>query len=363
MNPCLHSAYASHILTSHPSESLSIRPHSLSRKVISMRWLRVMPALLVVAMPLSAQAQKTGHATTGTNNKANANANANVHNNPNAAAQQREMMRQQELMNQQQQAFEREQMRQLEQQQQAMQLQAREQQQMLLQHLRSMQQSGGAGTNSAQAFASNANSGSSASVITGPSGNGKGGKNHSGTAVAGTSGTSSHKVVRRSVWYVWPRSSTAAYRHLTALKLTLDSIVSNRQQPVQNSNASQNGNAPQNTAPPNLTALQNTLQNRLYAVHNTSATTPAQAHVRQLAGDLTAALSGRAASGNPVDTRALALHLRAMMNTPYLNVSEFQESLNEQRTVLNKANVPVEQTDKVVQDVYSLAEDVLNRSL
>jgi hypothetical protein len=316
-----------------------------------MHRLTFLSALLMAAMPLTAHAQKAGHPATGSHSASAAKTNANA--NVNAAAHEREMMRQQQLMIQQQQAFEREQMKLYEQQQKAMQLQAREQRQMLLQHLRAMQQGGSSPSQSLSSVGTTGTSNSTAMSTSSSSGSGsnmthssksRSGKTHSGSVVTGTTGNTSHQVIHRSGWYVWPRSSTFAYRNLMALKTTLDTIATNRQ-------------------PVGVGQTSTTLQNRLYAVHNTNAMAPSRENVQKLATDLTSALVNRAQGNTPVDTRALALHMRAMMNTPYLNVSEFQESLAEQRAVLNNANVQPEHADTVVKDVYGLAEDVLNRSL
>jgi hypothetical protein len=290
-----------------------------------MRRFAFVSALILATTPLAANAQKAGKASSGSTSHANS---GGMHS---SAAEQRTLQQNQQQMLKQQQEFERAQQKAFEQEQKAMQQQAREQHKMLLAEIRAAQQratpAAVSGTTATKVMAN-------ASKTAGTT-----------QTSAGTTKHNRHgaRIVYRAFWYTWPRSSsTAAYRNLMTLKKTLDQVATSRQ-PLDGNNAQ--------------------LQTSLYNVHNSNAIAPSQAHVQKLANDLTSALTSRAAGDAPVDTKNLALHLRAVMNTPYLTVPEFEKSLTEHNAILTSAKAEPEKVQTVVKDIQSLAEDVLTRSL
>jgi hypothetical protein len=290
-----------------------------------MRRLAFVSALILATTPLAANAQKTGKSSSGSTSHASS---GSMHS---SAAEQRMLQQNQQQMLKQQQEFERAQQKAFEQEQKAMQQQAREQHQMLLNQIRAARERT---TQNLTNPATVSKEMASASKTAGTT------QTHASTTRHGRSGS---RIVYRTFWYNWPRSSSSAVsRNLTTLKKTLDQIATSRK-PLDDNNAR--------------------LQTSLYNVHNSSAIAPSQAHVQKLANDLTSALVGRAQGEAPVDTKNLALHLRAVMNTPYLTVPEFEKSLTEHSAILTSAKAEPEKVQTVVKDIQTLAEDVLTRSL
>ena len=294
-----------------------------------MRPLAFLTALILIlaATPLAANAQKAGAGKGSSGSTSHANSGG-MHS---SAAEQRMLQQNQQQMLKQQQEFERAQQKAFEQEQKAMQQQAREQHQMLLAEIRAARERTTQNVANAATVSKEMASTSKTPGTT---------QSHASTTKHGRHGA---RIVYRAFWYSWPRSSSsAAYRNLMTLKKTLDQVASSRQ-PLGDNNAQ--------------------LQTSLYNVHNSSAIAPSPAHVQKLANDLTSALSSRAAGDAPVDTKNLALHLRAVMNTPYLTVPEFEKSLTEHSAILTSAKAEPEKVQTVVKDIQTLAEDVLTRSL
>jgi hypothetical protein len=253
--------------------------------------------------------------------------------------QQQQMMQQQQRMMQQQ---AQQQQKMMQQQQKAMEQQQKllmQQQQKAMQQQQQQQQHPGAqgGTHpQASAERSLNPSGASPSTTT----NVQPGTTHtSGASTAKTTtpkGVATHVVQRPHGLFLWPRSSSASYRNLMRLKRSLDGIR-------MRSTAS----ASQKLG----------LSNALMGVVENSPRPPV-AHVQQLAGDLAGALANRGTQ--TVNTQALALHLRAMMNVTHLSSTEAEQALTTNAGVLQAAHVSPVHVETVASDLRYLATEVSN---
>ncbi len=143
-----------------------------------------------------------------------------------------------------------------------------------------------------------------------------------------SSGVSSHGLMR------WPHSSTVAYRHLMQLKRSLDAIT-HKSTPTTHQIASLR------------TSLLNVVQN---------SPRPPSTHVQQFSNDLATALSGR--SSATVDTKDLALSLRAAMNSIHLSASEGEQTLTTAQQVLNNAGVSPAHVTTITGDIQFMANEV-----
>jgi hypothetical protein len=287
-----------------------------------MRPLVPLLAILIAATPQAARAQvHPTHATGG---------------NPAAAMQramQQEMRQQQQMIQQQQKA--------MQQQQKAMEQQ---QKTMLQQHQKATQQQQKAMEQQQKAMQAHANANATAAHATaGPSPvpeaqASPGTKTVHGATTHATRHTGGAVHASRYHWLrTWPSSSSASYHHLMALKQSLDTIA--------------------RTATPSTSqkmALRNNLSRVI--VNSPHPTTP---HMQTLSDHLSTALAGRGTP--PVDTKSLALQLRAMMNVVHLPAAQSNEALVEHRSTLTNAGVPAAQVETISGDLQGLAVEMASK--
>lgn len=152
------------------------------------------------------------------------------------------------------------------------------------------------------------------------------------TATAKTHATSlrgsSHGLLR------WPHSSTTAYRHLMQLKHSLDAI-SHKSTPT--------------------TRQVSTLRTSLLNVVQNSPRPPST-HVQQFSSHLATALASR--SSAQVDTKDLALSLRAAMNSIHLSADEGAQTLANTQQLLSNAGVSTAHVSTVTGDIEFMANEV-----
>ncbi len=86
---------------------------------------------------------------------------------------------------------------------------------------------------------------------------------------------------------------------------------------------------------------------------------PSSARMQTLSDHLTAALAGRGTP--PVDTKSLAMQLRAMMNVVHLPASQADEALVEHRSTLMHGGVPAPQINTIAGDLQTLAFEMASK--
>lgn len=132
--------------------------------------------------------------------------------------------------------------------------------------------------------------------------------------------------------YHWPTTANnAAARNLYHLKRTLDGIKISTRPAASHRQA---------------------LQNALMRVTQQPVLTNVS-HVQVLSGHLVDGLSRRGLA--TVNTQQLALHLRAVMNSPLLSPPELEQTLVESRVLLSQASVPEAQLKTITGDLQYLA--------
>ena len=132
--------------------------------------------------------------------------------------------------------------------------------------------------------------------------------------------------------YHWPTTANnAAARNLYHLKRTLDGIKISTRPAASHRQA---------------------LQNALMRVTQQPVLTNVS-HVQVLSGHLVDGLSRRGLA--TVNTQQLALHLRAVMNSPLLSPPELEQTLVESRALLSQASVPEAQLKTITGDLQYLA--------
>jgi hypothetical protein len=289
------------------------------------------PVLAAVLAGLAPTAQAQVHTTRATGG------------NPAAAMQramQQEMRQQQQMIQQHQKAMQQQQKAMLQQHQKAMEQQqkamlqqqkAMEQQKSATQHPKAMQPHTASGTTTGTPAPGAAGSPHEAQA------------NHGVKAVHGA--TASHATGHHGASYAshrhwlrtWPSSSNASYRHLMALKQSLDAIA--------------------RSATPS-TSQRTALRTNLSRVIVNSPH-PTTGHMQAISDHLSAALAGRGAP--PVDTKSLALQLRAMMNVVHLPAAQADEALLEHRATLRNGGVPEPQVDTIAGDLRTVAFDLASK--
>jgi hypothetical protein len=140
----------------------------------------------------------------------------------------------------------------------------------------------------------------------------------------------------QSFFLIWPESSSAAYTNLMNLKRTLDLIA--------------------RTAEP-TSGQQILLKNALEAVTNSPR--PAAQQVQILANDISNTIATR---GLPeLDTRALALQFRALMNGAHLSRPEIEQTLTDNRLVWSASSAAPPQINVVAGDLQTIAMQFQSR--
>jgi hypothetical protein len=153
-------------------------------------------------------------------------------------------------------------------------------------------------------------------------------KHHS--AAQETKKAAGARAKHHSFLLIWPESSSVAYANLMNLKRTLHSI-SRTAEPT-----------------PGQRIL---LKNCLEAVTNSPR--PAAQQVQNLANDITVTIANR---GLPeLDTQALALQFRALMNGAHLSGSQIAQTLTDNRLVWSASQAAPPQINVVAGDLQTIA--------
>jgi hypothetical protein len=157
---------------------------------------------------------------------------------------------------------------------------------------------------------------------------------HSGTAKThpqGLAKANTHVRELRGWWWGWPSATHYTYAHLTSLHTQLNHIANTR-----------------SATPTNINNLSTALHHVIWNSPSQNSTA-----VRQLASDVAVGLASR--GNSTVNTRDLALHLRAVMNGPRLYPGELETSLTAERSILGSASVAAPHIDSVVGDSQAIA--------